>query len=170
MSPSPFDGTSEEETFGGLSKTYSKVCRRRCCFFSWIVICDETWAHHYTSESKQASMEWQRKRRKPKWKPRLNCQLPRFFQPFFFDRGGILSINFFAWAMHNHWPYYCKLLNEVRAAYRRKKQNQPIQVVVLLHNNAKAHAAPLTVSKLEEMHCTQFDHLFYSPKPIALLF
>lgn len=30
-------------------------------FLSRIVTCNETWVHHYTPESKQASMEWRRK-------------------------------------------------------------------------------------------------------------
>lgn len=30
-------------------------------FLSHIVTCDETWVHHYTPESKQASMEWRKK-------------------------------------------------------------------------------------------------------------
>jgi len=46
-----------------------KVCKRLLAryeaegeaFLHRIVTCDETWVHHYTLESKQASMEWRKK-------------------------------------------------------------------------------------------------------------
>ncbi|KAJ8945391.1 hypothetical protein NQ318_015998 [Aromia moschata] len=56
----------------------------------------------------------------------------------------------------------CELLNKVRAAYRRKRRDQPIRKAVLL-DKARPHAEALTSSKLEEMHWTQLDHLAYSP-------
>lgn len=45
--------------------------------------------------------------------------------------------------------YYCQLLIENKRAYRRKRPDQPIWNIRLLHVNARPHTAALTLEKLE---------------------
>lgn len=148
-----------------------EVCQRHTArfakegdaFLSRIVTCDETWVHHYTPESKQASMEWRRKGEGAPVKAKTRLSAGKVLSTVFFDRRGILLIDFLHERRTINAAYYCELLNEVRAAYRRKRRDQPIREVILLHDNARPHTAALTVSKLREMHWTQLDHPPYSP-------
>jgi len=55
--------------------------------------------------------------------------------------------------------YYCKLLQETKLAYRRKRRQFPIREVILLHDNARPHTANLTREKVEDMHWTTLDTL-----------
>lgn len=43
--------------------------------------------------------------------------------------------------------YYCDLLGEVKRVYRRKRRDQPIRGVIVLHYTARPHIAALTRKK-----------------------
>ena len=132
-------------------------------FLASIVTCDETWVHHYTPESKQASMEWRRKGETAPVKAKTRLSAGKVLATVFFDYRGVLLIDFLHERRTINAAYYCELLTQVRAAYRSKRRNQPIRDVILLHDNARPHTAALTVQKLEEMHWTPLDHPPYSP-------
>jgi histone-lysine N-methyltransferase SETMAR len=58
--------------------------------------------------------------------------------------------------------YYCQLLDNVKAAYKTKRRDQPITNVILLHDNARPHTAVLTRDKLKEFHWETLEHPPYS--------
>lgn len=136
-------------------KLTAEVYGRRCCILeSYYFTCDKILLHHYTPKSKQASIKCRRKGEAASVKTRLNCQLARFFQQFFFYRWGILLIEILYEQARINVPSYCELLSEERVAYHHKRRHQPIRKVIFLHNNARPNTAALMVSKLEGMHWT----------------
>lgn len=137
--------------------------RKKEAFLASIVTCDETWVHHHTPESKQASMKWRRKGETAPVNAKTRLSAGKVLATVFFDYRGVLLIDFLHERRTINAAYYCELLTQVRAAYRSKRRNQPIRDVILLHDNARPHTAALTVQKLEEMHWTPLDHPPYSP-------
>ncbi|XP_060822306.1 histone-lysine N-methyltransferase SETMAR-like [Bombus pascuorum] len=132
-------------------------------FLNRIVTCDETWVHHYTPESKQASMEWRRKEEAAPVKAKTRLSDGKVLATVFFDRRGVLHIDFLHERRTINAAYYCELLREAKVAYRSKRRKQPIRDVILLHDNARPHTAALTCTTLEEIRWTPLDYPPYSP-------
>lgn len=126
-------------------------------FWSWIVTCPRL--HSWIQ---QASKEWQRKGEAAPVKAKAQLSAGKILSTVVFDRRGILLIDF----LHEWYTikaaYYCELLKKVRDAHCRKRRDQPIREVILLHDNGRPHTAALTVAKLQEMYWAQLDHSPYS--------
>ncbi|XP_057658478.1 histone-lysine N-methyltransferase SETMAR-like [Diorhabda carinulata] len=132
-------------------------------FLSHIVTCDETWVHHYTPESKQASMEWRKKGETGPVKAKSRLSAGKVLATVFFDQCGLLHLDFLHERRTINAAYYCKILTEVRLAYRRKRRHLPMRKVILLHDNARPHTEALTVQKLEQLGWETLEHPPYSP-------
>lgn len=132
-------------------------------FLSHIVTCDETWVHHYTPESKQASMEWRKKGEPGPVKAKSRLSAGKVLATVFFYQRGLLYLDFLHERRTINAAYYCQILTEVRLAYRRKRRDLPIRKVILLHDNARPHTAALTVQKLEQLGWETLEHPPYSP-------
>lgn len=132
-------------------------------FLSHIVTCDETWVHHYTPESKQASMEWRKKGETGPVKAKSRLSAGKVLATVFFDQRGLLHLDFLHERRTINATYYCQILTEVRLAYRRKRRDLPMRKVILLHDNARPHTAALTVQKLEQLGWETLEHPPYSP-------
>jgi len=132
-------------------------------FLTRIVTCDETWVHHYTPESKQASKEWRKKKEAPPVKARTRLSAGKVMMTIFWDMQGVLLIDFLHGQRTINAAYYCQLLDEVKKAYRSKRRQKSVRRVVLLHDNARPHTANLTREKLAKMHWETLEHPPYSP-------
>lgn len=132
-------------------------------FLTHIITCDETWVHHYTPESKQASMEWRKKGEPGPVKAKSRLSAGKVLATVFFDQRGLLHLDFLHERRTINAAYYCDILTEVRLAYRRKRRDLPMRKVVILHDNARPHTAALTREKLEKLGWETLDHPPYSP-------
>lgn len=132
-------------------------------FLHRIVTCDETWVHHYTPESKQASKEWRRKNECAPVKAKSRLSAGKILATVFFDFKGVLIIDFLHERRTVNAAYYSQLLDHTKAAYRRKRRGFPIKDVILLQDNARPHTAALTNEKLEALSWTTLEHPPYSP-------
>lgn len=132
-------------------------------FLKHIVTCDETWVHHYTPESKQASKEWRRKGEGAPIKAKTRLSAGKVLATVFWDFKGVLLVDFLHERRTVNSEYYCQLLNQAKLAYRQKRRRFPIRDVILLHDNARPHTANLTRETLEEIHWTTLEHPPYSP-------
>lgn len=132
-------------------------------FLHRIVTCDETWVHHYTPESKQASMEWRRKNESAPVKAKTRLSAGKVLATVFFDFKGVLLIDFLHERRTVNAAYYCQLLDNARTAYRRKRRGFPIRDVILLQDNARPHTAALSMTKIETLSWTTLEHPPYSP-------
>lgn len=132
-------------------------------FLKRIVTCDETWVHHYTPESKMASMEWRRKEEPCPVKMKTRPSAGKVLATVFFDWKGVLLVDFLHERRTINAAYYCQLLDSAKAAYRNKRRNQSVRDVILLHDNARPHTAALTQEKLNQLHWETLEHPPYSP-------
>jgi hypothetical protein len=109
------------------------------------------WVHHYTPESKQASMEWRKKEEPGPVKAKSRLSAGKVMTTVFFDRRGLLHIDFLHERQTINAAYYCEVLSEVRQAYRRKRRDLSTREVVLLQDIARLYTAALTQLKLEQL-------------------
>jgi len=115
------------------------------------VTCDETWVHHYTVESKQASMEWKKKGEVAPVKAKIHRSADKVVTTVFWDFKGILLIGFLHERRTVDAAYYCQVLDKAKLAYQSKRHGFLNRRVLLLHDNARPHTAALIQQKLEEI-------------------
>lgn len=132
-------------------------------FLHRIITCDETWVHHYTPESKQASMEWRKKGESAPVKAKSRLSAGKVLATVFFDFKGVSHIDFLYKRRTVNAAYYCQLLDETKLAYRRKRRTSPIRNIILLHDNARLHTAAQTRQKIEDLFWNTLEHPPYSP-------
>ena len=81
----------------------------------------------------------------------------------FWDREGVLLLDFMEPGATITSGTYCSTLQKLRKAIRRKRQGLLTKGVVLLHDNARPHTAQLTVRRLAEYGWEVLPHPAYSP-------
>ncbi|KAJ4450185.1 hypothetical protein ANN_01592 [Periplaneta americana] len=80
----------------------------------------------------------------------------------FWDRKGILLIDFLPRGETVNADRYCETLRKLRHAIQNKRLGMLIAGVVLLHDNARPHTARRTAAVLTEFGWELFDHPPYS--------
>ncbi|XP_039285350.1 uncharacterized protein LOC120351580 [Nilaparvata lugens] len=135
-------------------------------FLSRIVTCDETWVHHYTPESKQASMEWRKKGEAAPVKAKTRLSAGKVLSTIFFDRRGILLIVFLHERRTINAAYYCELLTKTphELVMDRGKEfcNNHVKAVlqeygIESHYTTSGHTRPHGM--IERLHSTLTEHL-----------
>ncbi|UYV63884.1 hypothetical protein LAZ67_2005884 [Cordylochernes scorpioides] len=110
--------------------------------FFRIVTGDESWVHHSTTETKRQSMVWKKPEESSPKKAKVTI-----------SAGKVMAIVF--------WD--CKVLTKLRAAIKRKRLGLLSRKVLLVHDNARPHAARTTQTLLENLKWEIFTHPPYSP-------
>lgn len=133
-------------------------------FLTRIFTTDETWVHYYTPESKIASMEWRKKGEGAPVKAKVTRSAGKVMCTVFFDRRGVLYIDFLHTQRTVNAAYYSNLLKTyVKPAYRSKRRDIPARSAILLQDNARPHTARRTVDTITELGWEILDHPPYSP-------
>lgn len=132
-------------------------------FLSHIVTGDETWVAYVTPESKQQSMEWRHSSspRKVKFKQTISAQ--KIMCTVFWDRKGVLLVDFLTRGDTINAAAYCETLQKLRRAIQNKRRGMLSAGVVLLHDNARPHTANRTQDLITSFGWEQLDHPPYSP-------
>lgn len=132
-------------------------------FLSRIVTGDETWVCHVTPESKLQSMEWRHTSSptKTKAKPLITCR--KLMCTVFWDRHGVLLVDFMARGQTVNTARYCETLRKLRRAIQNKRRGMLRDGILLIHDNARPHTAHDTQQCLMELRWEVFDHPPYSP-------
>ena len=94
-------------------------------------------------------------------KPKLVFLLGKLLQVFW-DRRGILLIDFLLERSTVNAVYYCQLLDEVKLAYRRKRRDMLIRSAILLRGNARPHTTALILEQSDKIHRKTPEHPPYS--------
>ncbi|KAJ4429991.1 hypothetical protein ANN_22195 [Periplaneta americana] len=81
----------------------------------------------------------------------------------FWDRKGILLIDFLPRGETVNADRYCETLRKLRRAIQNKRRGMLTAGVVLLHDNARPHTARRTAAVLTEFGWELFHYLLYSP-------
>ncbi|KAJ4428773.1 hypothetical protein ANN_25766 [Periplaneta americana] len=133
-------------------------------FLDQIVTGDETWVSHNTPETKCQSRQWHHPSspKKPrKFKQTLSTQ--KVMATVFWDRKGVLLLDFMPKGTTINANRYCETLRKLRRAFQNKRRGKLSRGVVLLHDNARPHTAASTRELLDQFGWEIFDHPPYSP-------
>lgn len=132
-------------------------------FLSQIVTGDETWVAYVTPESKQQSMEWRRSTSPKTVKFKQSMSARKIMCTVFWDRKGVLLVDFLPRGDTINSTTYCETLNKLRRAIQNKRRGMLSKGVLLLHDNARPHAAHRTQNLITSFGWEQLDHPPYSP-------
>lgn len=132
-------------------------------FLDRIVTGDETWISHFTPETKQQSMHWRRSGSPVTTKFKQTLSVQKVMCTVFWDRKGILLIDFLPRGETVNADRYIETLRKLRRAIQNKRRGLLTAGVVLLHDNARPHTARRTTAVLREFGWELFDHPPYSP-------
>ncbi|KMQ86389.1 transposase [Lasius niger] len=132
-------------------------------FLDSIVTGDETWVYHHTPESKQQSLQW-RHTHSPKIKKfKTSISTKKLMASVFWDRKGILLVDFRPPGTTINAAAYCEILRRLRRAIQNKRRGMLTRGVCLLHDNARPHTARDTTALLERFKWDVLEHPPYSP-------
>ena len=81
----------------------------------------------------------------------------------FWDRKGILRIDFLERGLTINADAYCETVRKLRWAIQNKRRGMLSSGIVLLHDNARPHTAARTAQLLQQFRWEVFDHPPYSP-------
>lgn len=129
-----------------------------------IVTGDETWVKHVNCETKLQSMEWGHTG-SPK-KPRKALQTlseRKIMATVFWDRQGVLLIDFLERGATINSERYCQTLRNLRRAVQNKRRGKLTSKILFLHDNARPHTANRTKELLNSFKWEIFPHPPYSP-------
>lgn len=132
-------------------------------FLSQIVTGDETWVAYDTPESKRQSMEWRHTSSPATVKPKQVLTPRKVMCTVFWDRKGILLIDFLPRGATINKDVYCETLKKLRRAIQNKRRGMLTKGVVFIHDNARPHTANVTRTLLQGFGWDVFDHPPYSP-------
>lgn len=132
-------------------------------FWSRFVTVDETWVHHYTAESKQASRSWTSRGEKPPTKVNKGFSAGKVMATIFWDQSGILLIDYLETGKAITGAYYVELLNRLREEISTKRPSLVDKKILFHQDNAPAHKSFLVMAKLDEYGFDVVNHPPYSP-------
>jgi len=132
-------------------------------FLDSLVTGDETWAHHYTPETKEQSKQWRHTTSPKPKKFKTTLSAGKVMATVFWDRKGVLLVDFLPKGETINSERYCETLTKLRRAIQNKRRGRLTKGVVLLHDNARVHVSRQTTAKLEEFGWDIFGHPPYSP-------
>lgn len=81
----------------------------------------------------------------------------------FWDRKGILLVDFLLGGESINAEQYCEILRKFRYTIQNKRCRMRSEGIVLIHDNARPHSAGITQSLIQEFGWEQFDHPPYNP-------
>ncbi|KAJ4426888.1 hypothetical protein ANN_26687 [Periplaneta americana] len=132
-------------------------------FLDRIVTGDETWISHFTPETKQQSMHWRHSGSPVRTKFKETLSVRKVMCTVYWDRKGILLIDFLPRGETVNADRYCETLQKLRRAIQNKRRGMLTAGVVLLHDNACPHTARRIAAVLTEFGWELFDPPAYSP-------
>ncbi|UYV61790.1 hypothetical protein LAZ67_1006570, partial [Cordylochernes scorpioides] len=91
-------------------------------FVNRIVTMDETWAHHFTPESKQQSMQWRQSGSSPPKKAKTVPSTGKVMVSVFWDSEGVLLLDFLNKGQTITGNYYANLVKQLREAIKEKRR------------------------------------------------
>ena len=132
-------------------------------FCARIVTGDETWIHHWDPETKQESMQWKHLDSPPPKKFRTQSSAGKIMATIFWDSSGVLLIDYMPHKTTINGQYYAALMGRLRESIKEKRRGKLAKGVLLLHDNAPAHAARVAQAAIRNCGFEQLNHPPYSP-------
>jgi histone-lysine N-methyltransferase SETMAR len=132
-------------------------------FVERFVTVDETWAHHYTPESKQQSMQWKHVGSPTPRKAKAVPSAGKVMVTVFWDAEGILMLDYLRKGQTITGTYYAKLLTRLRDALKVKRRGKLSRGVLFHQDNASSHTSSVAMATIQECGFELLPHPPYSP-------
>lgn len=132
-------------------------------FLDSIVTGDETWAHHYTPETKAQSKQWRHPTSPKPKKFKTEKSAGKVMATVFWDRNGVLLVDFMPKGTTINSESYCETLKKLRRAIQNKRRGRLTKGVCLHHDNARPHVSHQTTTLLNGFGWDIINHPPYSP-------
>jgi len=81
----------------------------------------------------------------------------------FWDRQGVLLVEFLPQGRKINSTVYCEMLKKLRHAIQNKRRGMLSATILSLHDNARLHSAAQTQDLITSFRWEQMDHSLYSP-------
>ncbi|UYV75689.1 hypothetical protein LAZ67_13001022 [Cordylochernes scorpioides] len=117
--------------------------------FSRIVTGDESWVHHSTPETKRQSMVWKKPEEGVPKKAKFTISAGKVMAIVFWDCKGVFLVDYLSSNTTVNAARYCEVLTKLRTSIKRKHPGPWSRKVLLVHDNARPHAARTTHTLLE---------------------
>jgi len=108
------NGRSQNETDGFRTEVFMRYAQEGDEFLDSIVTGDETWGFHHTPESKQQSLQWHHTHSPRTKKFKTSISVKKFKASVFWDRKGILLVDFMPPGATINAAAYCDTLTRLR--------------------------------------------------------
>jgi len=125
---------------------------------SHIVTGDETWVSHITPESKQKSLHWKHTGSPKRKKFKQTFSIRKIMCTVFWDRQGVLLVEFLPQGTTINSAVYCETLKKLRRAIQNKRRGMLSATILLLHDNGRPHSAAHTQDLITSFKWEQMDH------------
>jgi len=132
-------------------------------FWSRLVTGDETWIHLYDPESKVECSEWHYLGSPPPKRVKPQRSSSKVMATVFWDRDGILLLDFLPINLTLNGEYYSSLLKQLRSAIKEKRRGLLSRGPIILEDNARPHVCKIARDTGAEAGFTYVDHPPYSP-------
>ena len=137
--------------------------KERDSVLSHIVTGDETWVSRIIPESKQQSLHWKHTGWPKRKKFKQTFSTRKIMCTVFWDRQGVLLVEFLPQGTTINSAVYCETLKKLRRAIQNKSRGMLSSTILMLHDNARPHSAAQTQDFITSFKWEQMDHPPYSP-------
>ncbi|UYV61605.1 hypothetical protein LAZ67_1005515 [Cordylochernes scorpioides] len=132
-------------------------------FVSRFVTMDETWAHHFTPESKQQSMQLRHSGSPPPKKAKPVPSAGKVMVSVFWDSEGVLLLDFLNKGQTITGNYYANLVKQLREAIKEKRIGKLSRKIVYHQDNAPSHRSLQAMAAIYDSGFELLPHAPYSP-------
>lgn len=132
-------------------------------FLDSIVTGDETWCYHFTPETKEKSRQWLHTTSPRAKKFKQTQSAGKVMATVFWDRKGILLIDFLDPGTTINSDRYGESLKKLRRATQNRRRGKLSKGVRLHHDNARPHTSRQTSDLIGQFGWTLVRHPPYSP-------
>ena len=113
------------------------------------------------------SMEWRHTTSPVKVKAKQTISTRKVMATVFWDRHGVLLVEFMQQGTTINAATYCATLTKLRRAIQNKRRGLLTSGVLLLHDNARPHSAIQTQNLIRSFGWEQIAHPPYSPDSVS---
>ncbi|UYV70650.1 hypothetical protein LAZ67_8000166 [Cordylochernes scorpioides] len=132
-------------------------------FVNRFVTMDETWAHHFTPESKQQSMQRRHSGSPPPKKAKTVPSAGKVKVSVFWDSEGVLLLDFLNKGQTITDNYYANLVKQLREAIKEKRRGKLSRKIVYHQDNAPSHRSLQAMAAIYDSGFELLPHAPYSP-------
>lgn len=138
-------------------------CEDKERFFDRLVTMDECWVYHYDPETKEQSKQWKHLDSPPPKKAKTQHSSGKVMLSVFWDCHGVIITDYARKGQTITGASYRDLLTKLREVVKVKRRGVLTKGLRLLHDNAPAHSAHVTVTLASELGYDILPHPPYSP-------